>query len=714
MSSTAHSPQKIKLCEHILLQHFGPITARVGALLLRRGRMTVRDLSRFLKQPTSRTNRGHTDPLSAAGTSSAAAATAPGGAPNAPLPVPKRLIQQAIMTMIQHGCAWHSSTDPELGDEAQEYFEINPNEVLARLRFGKYISIAEDFIGPDAARIVMLVLKHGKMQARDLLEQMTAPPPPQPDDPAAAGIGAEGVSASNGHANGADAKAGSKRKADVREQELRVEAVKRQLVHLLYHTYLRPSTLAQHVSPRDKEIAYETRERRKIKGIPTPKELKEIRTRVLNMIAEEREKEWEADDASSRPAHQVAAGGETRRGLVRKSQSALAMANAAATLGKSSKRAKTSAKDKKGKDKELNGFPASIHSGKADPADDFDLDLDVWLRINSDRFDIHVRNEIMVEAIRSRYNSTAAEVFRHLIEASESASSRQSVRDAYSAGVSLTLLAPKLPSTLQIQKGFDRRSFGKDKATPTRQEFLAEYCAIFAHLDDISTRAKTQRFVSPHGEGTTKAASGRKVASSYRVDYRNTAERMRHDLLKNVVEEKFGTAAVRIMGILRDKGKLEEKHISRLALISINETRDICSRLFASSLLGLQEIPKTKDRDPAKTFFLWFVDEEKCKAWLIDRLYQTLARLGQRRNEEMRRQAPLLRKVERTDVKSDTVGLLSEWERENWHRLEMILQAITVAENRVEMDVFVLRDLAVAPLGASGTGVGAADGSAAP
>jgi DNA-directed RNA polymerase III subunit RPC3 len=184
------------------------------------------------------------------------------------------------------------------------------------------------------------------------------------------------------------------------------------------------------------------------------------------------------------------------------------------------------------------------------------------------------------------------------------------------------------------------------------------------------------------------------VASSLTVEFANVAERMRRDLLRNVVEDKFGGAAIRIMNILRDKGKLEEKHISKLALVSISETRDLCSRLFHASLLGLQEVPKTKDRDPAKTFFLWFVDEAKCRAWLLDHLYQSLARISQRRNDEMRRQLPLLRKVERSDVKQDTVGLLSEWERESWSRLQTVLQMLTVAEMRTEMDVFVMRDLA--------------------
>ncbi|KAJ1026931.1 hypothetical protein NDA16_002224 [Ustilago loliicola] len=704
MSTTAHSPQKIKLCEHVLLQHFGPIAARVGALLLKRGRLTIREIQRFLNQAPTRTNRGPTDPFSNASTthSKHTLVSAPiAGAssshntsdPNAPVPVPKLLVEQTIMTLIQHGCAWHSSTDPEVADPNEEFFEININEVLLRLRFGKYIGIAEDELGDTAARIVKLVLQHGKLQASDIIDLIASEMDTQRKASMTTAEAHINGDPPNGTANGSN-----KRKAGATDDLAELQAqVAHHLTIMLYRTYLRPSSVHQHVSPRDKEIKYEAKKRRELRGIPTPKDLQRIREEVRVQIAEERDADWDVSGTTVTLGADglTADHRETRRGLTRKKQSAIAVANAAS---KSKRSKSSSSKDKKSKDKGKDGKNGvnGVHSGaeEFDPADDFEIDPTVWLRVHYDRFDVHLRDEVMIDAVREKYNNTAAEVFRQLIYAGD-ASTKKSVRDIRSAPISVTALSHKLPSDLSLQKGFDRRSFGKDKSSlPTRQEFLAEYCAIFSNSEDMSGKSKTLRLMAPASDSSTKTAGGSKVASSLTIEFSNVAERMRRDLLRNVIEEKFGTAAIRIMNILREKGKLEEKHISKLALVSISETRDLCSRLFHASLLGLQEVPKTKDRDPAKTFFLWFVDEAKCRAWLLDHLYQSLARLGQRRNEEMRRQMPLLRKVERSDVKLDTVGLLTEWERETWDRLQRVLQMLTAAEMRTEMDVFVMRDLA--------------------
>ena len=706
MSSTAHSPQKIKLCEHILLQHFGPIAARVGALLLKRGRLTIREIGRFLNQAPTRTNRGPVDPFSntSATHSKSTLVSAPiagasssysTGDPNAPVPIPKLLVEQTIMTLIQHGCAWHSSTDPEVADANQEFFEININEVLLRPRFGRYIGIAEEELGDTAARIVKLVLQHGKLQASDIIDRIASEMDAQRKAATAAAEAQLHGDPPNGTTNGSN-----KRKASAADELADLQSeVAHKLTLMLYRTYLRPSSVHQHVSPRDKEIKYEAKKRRELRGIPTPKDLQRIREEVRVQIAEERDADWDVTGTtvSLGPDRLAADHRETRRGLLRKQQSAIAVASAAS---KSKRSKSSSSKDKKSKDKGkdkngVNGIHTSSSTADGfDPADDYEIDPSVWLRIHYDRFDVHLRDEVMVDAVREKYNNTAGEVFRQLIYAGD-ASTKKSVRDVRSAPISITTLAHKLPSDLSLQKGFDRRSFGKDKASiPSRQEFLAEYCAIFSNAEDMSGKSKSTRLMAPASDSSTKTAGGSKVASSLTIEYSNVAERMRKDLLRNVVEEKFGTAAIRIMNILREKGKLEEKHISKLALVSISETRDLCSRLFHASLLGLQEVPKTKDRDPAKTFFLWFVDEAKCRAWLLDHLYQSLARLGQRRNEEMRRQMPLLRKVERSDVKLDTVGLLTEWERESWDRLQTVLQMLTVAEMRTEMDVFILRDLA--------------------
>lgn len=49
------------------------------------------------------------------------------------------------------------------------------------------------------------------------------------------------------------------------------------LTKLVSASYLKPSTVLSHISPRDKSIQYETEEKRKIVGFPTAKELREAK-----------------------------------------------------------------------------------------------------------------------------------------------------------------------------------------------------------------------------------------------------------------------------------------------------------------------------------------------------------------------------------------------------------------------------------------------------
>lgn len=129
--------------------------------------------------------------------------------------------------------------------------------------------------------------------------------------------------------------------------------------------------------------------------------------------------------------------------------------------------------------------------------------------------------------------------------------------------------------------------------------------------------------------------------------------------------------------------------IAKISLLTPSETRDVCARMFASSLISMQEVPRSADRGNAqRTFFLWFIDEAKSRAWLLDHLYKTLARHGQRRREEARKLESLTRKAERTDVKNATESLLAEHEQRALERLDLSLTKLTVAEMRCDLDAF--------------------------
>ncbi len=147
-----------------------------------------------------------------------------------------------------------------------------------------------------------------------------------------------GESASeNSKSNGSN-----KRKAGASDEMTDLqETVARSLTTMLYRTYLRPSSVHQHVSPRDMEIKYEAKKRRELRGISYTKRFcSASERRCVFKFAEERDADWDVSGTtvSLGPDGLAADHRETRRGLMRKKQSAIAVANAASK----SKRSKSS------------------------------------------------------------------------------------------------------------------------------------------------------------------------------------------------------------------------------------------------------------------------------------------------------------------------------------------------------------------------------------
>ena len=61
------------------------------------------------------------------------------------------------------------------------------------------------------------------------------------------------------------------------------------LYKLVSESYLKPSTVLSHISPRDKRIKYEAEEKAKISGFPTTKELREAKTTAEARLRREEE-----------------------------------------------------------------------------------------------------------------------------------------------------------------------------------------------------------------------------------------------------------------------------------------------------------------------------------------------------------------------------------------------------------------------------------------
>lgn len=104
-------------------------------------------------------------------------------------------------------------------------------------------------------------------------------------------------------------------------------------------------------------------------------------------------------------------------------------------------------------------------------------------------------------------------------------------------------------------------------------------------------------------------------------------------------------------------------------------------------------MPRSADRAPSRTFFLWYVDYEKVVSALLDHQYKALANLQAQKEYQLKLAKALVEKRDRSDVRAERDKLLSKKDKENLEELDKILEALTVAEMRIDQDVFVLREM---------------------
>ncbi|KAF8636536.1 hypothetical protein AX17_003348 [Amanita inopinata Kibby_2008] len=489
-----------------------------------------------------------------------------------------RTVRAAVLVLVQHNILWHAQSEDE-----GEVLEVNTEECLIRFRFGRFLWWTDKLLGKPATEIVQLIMDHGKLRPPDLMAILP------------------------GH----DAKS---------------LAVYQQALHrLVSASYLKPSTILSHISPRDKQIKYEAEEKAKLTGIPTAKQLRQARE-----IAEARLRREEEE------AEKV--------GLRRKIRE------------------------------------HSIHrsSKKKTQEEDEEVDEDVYFRLNYEKFNVHVRNALIVTAAKERFNAGAARVIEALLKVTEPTQTKLS--DIKTDPVSIANIVMQLTDEDDLQAGLVLPPNVKRPSTAT---CVKDYLGLLSSVDNPSPAGRAAVFTSF-------------LNSKVQVEFEIISMRLRRRILEMATMEKHGAVGVRIVRLLLEAGKMDEKQISKTVMMPPKDVRPLLTALATDCFVSMQEVPKSADRNPTRTFYLWYVDLQKAYSVLLANMYKTLYNIGMRRQGE--REAAevkaVLEKRERIDVSQDE-SLLSRLERNLLKEWEEKQERLAVLEMRVDEGVFILRDMGV-------------------
>lgn len=246
--------------------------------------------------------------------------------------------------------------------------------------------------------------------------------------------------------------------------------------------------------------------------------------------------------------------------------------------------------------------------------------------------------------------------------------------------VALHQVAKHIPSNANLKKGIVVSS--KDLNV---SKLINEYCQILSSQDCPGPLGSQNRFLM-------KSSNNKE----YHVAYETVCARIKRSLVDSLVREQFGPEAARIVNIVLDKGKLEEKHIATIGLLTMKETRETIAKLQKSGLLQLQEVPKSTDRAVHKTFYLWYVDLPKAYLGLCSKLYKTIGNLIERKFRERKLRYDVLIRADRSDVRQD-LNLLARSDKERLDELRRVIEMLEVAVLRSDAAIFTLRDLPGGP-----------------
>uniref|UniRef100_H3BCF6 DNA-directed RNA polymerase III subunit RPC3 n=1 Tax=Latimeria chalumnae TaxID=7897 RepID=H3BCF6_LATCH len=290
-----------------------------------------------------------------------------------------------------------------------------------------------------------------------------------------------------------------------------------------------------------------------------------------------------------------------------------------------------------------------------------------WVTRMLNKFKIHFKVAFIMGYVLLFMKQTSSEIVRTMLRMSEITTSSGA---AHTQPLSSNEIFRSLPSGYNISK-----------------QILDQYLTLL--VDD------PMEFVGKAGE------SG---GGMYAINLHKALACLARATLESVVQERFGSRSARIFRLLLRKRHLEQKQVEDFGMIPAKEAKDMMYTLLSENLVSLQqEIPKTPDHAPSRTFYLYTVNTLPAET-LLFHSHQTVANLIERRQFETKENKRLLEKSQKIEAilasmqatgaeevqLQEIEEMITAPERQQLKTLKNNVNKLDTSENQVDETIFVL------------------------
>uniref|UniRef100_A0A8C7K2Y6 DNA-directed RNA polymerase III subunit RPC3 n=1 Tax=Oncorhynchus kisutch TaxID=8019 RepID=A0A8C7K2Y6_ONCKI len=271
-----------------------------------------------------------------------------------------------------------------------------------------------------------------------------------------------------------------------------------------------------------------------------------------------------------------------------------------------------------------------------------------WL-VNFERFHQHFRDQAIISAVASKLDQTSSEIVRTMLRMSEVTTTQTA---AYTQPLSANEIFRSLPPNYSISRPILDQSFPVFHDTVVSGHFLTDHSDLQRALANLARAT-----------------------------------------LESVVQERFGSRSARIFRLLLRKRHLEQKQVEDFAMIPAKEAKDMLYTLLSENLVQLQEIPKTPDHAPSRTFYLYTVNQLPTARLLLQHCYKVHIQT-KRLLEKSQRIEAILASLQASGAEPEQLTEVEEMitapERQQLEALRHHINKLDSTENQVDETVFLL------------------------
>lgn len=264
---------------------------------------------------------------------------------------------------------------------------------------------------------------------------------------------------------------------------------------------------------------------------------------------------------------------------------------------------------------------------------------DLW-RVNADEFNRRFRHVACAALVREKVDDAAGHLLLAMLELSRAHEAK--VNEERSTPVSEAEIVRKVLA--------ENADFGVDRAKSTLEKMANDTSELISCVGDA------------HG------------GPNYCVNMRRIIDLIRMKEIEAVVRERFGGPACRIFRLLIMKRNLEQKQIAEMAMIPVKDTRELLYKLLKAEYVQIQEVARTSDHAPSRTFYLWRVDLLRVVEHVGRELYRATSNLRARLIHELSQERETLQLLERAQDTS-TVPLTTG-QRQNLARMRTVATSL--------------------------------------